>query len=223
VAEELEPGSVRFLGAVAPAGGRLVAELREVSDGEDAGVEGARMPGPALTPPSFLPGVDVFRPALEARFGPSYEYFVATPSDEQLDKLVTKIRGTVVDSDVTCDDSDVTSDGDDDDVDNRKVNAVYMKATSWTLEEPGPGPSPAPAPARAGPQLGLAGPSSSLRSWAVISTTSWPCGCGVLQGPTAHPSSSAEGGRFAGQPGAHCGVAQPAQHHWLRRGDLKVL
>jgi hypothetical protein len=53
---------------------------------------------------------DVFQPALEARFGPSYDYFVATPSDEQLDKLVTKIRGTVDDSDVTCDDSDVTSD-----------------------------------------------------------------------------------------------------------------
>jgi hypothetical protein len=44
VSEELEPGSVRFLGAQAPAGGRLVAELSEVSDGEDAGVEGARMP-----------------------------------------------------------------------------------------------------------------------------------------------------------------------------------
>jgi hypothetical protein len=55
VSEELEAGSVRFLGAQAPAGGRLVAELGEVSDGEDAGVEGARMPGPALTPPSFLP------------------------------------------------------------------------------------------------------------------------------------------------------------------------
>jgi hypothetical protein len=51
-----------------------------------------------------------FRPALEARFGPSYEYFVATPSAGQLNKLVTKIRGTEADSDVACDDSDVTSD-----------------------------------------------------------------------------------------------------------------
>ncbi len=59
----------------------------------------------------------MFRPALEARFGPSYECFVATPSKEQLDNLVAKIRGTVdVDSDVLCDDSDVTSD----DVANRK-------------------------------------------------------------------------------------------------------
>jgi hypothetical protein len=54
VSEELEPGSVRFLGAQAPAGGRLVAELSEVSDGEDAGVEGARTAGAGFDP-SFLP------------------------------------------------------------------------------------------------------------------------------------------------------------------------
>jgi hypothetical protein len=50
-----------------------------------------------------------FQQALEARFGPNYHYFEATPSKEQLDKMVAKIRGTVDDSDVTCDDSDVTS------------------------------------------------------------------------------------------------------------------
>jgi hypothetical protein len=32
VTEELEPGSVRFLGGPAPGGGRLVAELCEVSE-----------------------------------------------------------------------------------------------------------------------------------------------------------------------------------------------
>jgi hypothetical protein len=53
-AELLHTGSVRFLGAPAPGGGRLVAELSEVSDGEDAGVEGARTAGAGFDP-SFLP------------------------------------------------------------------------------------------------------------------------------------------------------------------------
>ncbi len=30
-------------------------------------------------------------------------------------------------------------------------------------------------------------------------------------------------GRFPGQPGAHCGVARPAPHHWLRCGGFEVL
>jgi hypothetical protein len=43
--------------------------------------------------------------ALVARFGPSYHYFEATLSKDQLDKLVAKIRGSDHDSHVTCGDS----------------------------------------------------------------------------------------------------------------------
>jgi hypothetical protein len=76
-----------------------------------------------------------------------------------------------------------------------------MAATSWTLDG--------------------VGAHSSLRSRAVISISSWPCGCGAFQEPCTHPSLWAEGGRFPGQPGAQCGVAQPAPHHWLRRGGFE--
>jgi hypothetical protein len=47
--------------------------------------------------------------------------------------MLAKTRGTVVDSDVTCNDSDVTSDGDDDVV-NRQAERAYMAATWWTLD-----------------------------------------------------------------------------------------
>ncbi len=50
LSEELEPGSVRFLGARAPGRGLLVAELSEVSDGfiwlhANGDVGGGRLPG----------------------------------------------------------------------------------------------------------------------------------------------------------------------------------